>query len=243
MSVYTEGKLMISLDERLSLCAEFVRNGAKIADIGTDHAYLPVWLVQSGRVNSAIAADVRQGPLDNAVHTIELYSLSDKIKTVLSDGLDKISPDEADDIIIAGMGGELIVKLIDCTPWLKDKRKRLILQPMTRPETLRRYLCSNGFEIISEKACISCYKSYSVMLCGYDGKVRECDDEYAYIGSLGSDGSVEAKRYIYTINEKLKKKLRGFTQGTEEYIFLSNLIKHFSELAEEGHNDNSRGNI
>ena len=89
----------MKLDNRLSLCAEFVRQGAKTADIGTDHAYLPVYLVQSGRTDFAVAADVRVGPLENARGNIAESGLENKIKTVLSDGLEKISPDEAEDIV------------------------------------------------------------------------------------------------------------------------------------------------
>ncbi|MBR2175592.1 MAG: SAM-dependent methyltransferase [Clostridia bacterium] len=218
---------MFGLDERLSLCASLVRSGVSVADIGTDHAYLPVWLALNGRIKSALACDVRIGPLDNAKSNIEKNGVGNIVKTVLSDGLDEIVSDDADDIIMAGMGGELIVKLIDRTEWLKCGDKNLILQPMTRAEVLRRYLCENGFAVKEEKACISLGKSYSVMLCSYDGIRRECSDEYSYIGELAKDGSYESKRYIYVINEKLKKKLRGCKEGTEDYTSLLQLIEKF----------------
>ena len=230
---YGEVIELFGLDERLKLCALFVRKGAKLADIGTDHAYLPVWLVLSGMIDSAVAADVREGPLANAQSNINKNGVSDKIRTVLSDGLDEISSDEADDIVIAGMGGELIIKLIDRTEWLRDDNKRLILQPMTRAEMLRSYLYKNGFEIMNEKACISMGKSYSVMLCRYDGKTRECNDEIMYIGNLVNDDSEESKKYVYVINEKLKKKLRGCIPGTEEYDRLYTLIRRFEILSGE----------
>lgn len=216
----------MKLDERLALCASFVREYSKIADIGTDHAYLPVYLIKSGRADHAVAADVRVGPLENAKKNISENGLSDRIKTVLSDGLEKISPDEADDIVIAGMGGELIVKIIEAAPWLKNSSKHLILQPMTRAEELREYLCREGFRIITEKACISCKKSYSVILCEYDGAERECSDVYRYIGELDNDKSMEAERYKYVINEKLKKKIKGYNEGSEEYKRLNDLIDY-----------------
>ncbi len=216
----------MKLDERLALCASFVREYSKIADIGTDHAYLPVYLIKSGRADHAVAADVRVGPLENAKKNISENGLSDRIKTVLSDGLEKISSDEADDIVIAGMGGELIVKIIEAAPWLKNSSKHLILQPMTRAEELREYLCREGFRIITEKACISCKKSYSVILCEYDGAERECSDVYRYIGELDNDKSMEAERYKYVINEKLKKKIKGYNEGSEEYKRLNDLIDY-----------------
>ena len=216
----------MKLDERLALCASFVREYSKIADIGTDHAYLPVYLIKRGTANHAVAADVRLGPIKKKKKNISENGLSDRIKTVLSDGLEKISPDEADDIVIAGMGGELIVKIIEAAPWLKNSSKHLILQPMTRAEELREYLCREGFRIITEKACISCKKSYSVILCEYDGAERECSDVYRYIGELDNDKSMEAERYKYVINEKLKKKIKGYNEGSEEYKRLNDLIDY-----------------
>ena len=117
---------MFRLDERLSLCAEFVREGVRLADVGTDHAYLPVWLACSGKIRSAVACDVRVGPLENAKANIQKYHVGNIVSTVLSDGLDSISPDLADDIVLAGMGGELITKIIMRTQWLYNGDKRLI---------------------------------------------------------------------------------------------------------------------
>lgn len=94
-----------SLDNRLALCADFVRDGAKVADIGTDHAYLPVWLCRIGRCDTAIAADINPLPLERGIETINNSGLNNRIEARLSNGLEKISGDEADDIVIAGMGG------------------------------------------------------------------------------------------------------------------------------------------
>ena len=223
----------MKLDERLALCAEFVREGVSVADIGTDHAYLPVYLVKSGKTENAVAADVRPGPLENAKGNIVRNGLESRIKTVLSDGLERISPDEADDIVIAGMGSELIIRIIEAAPWLRDSGKHLILQPMTRAEELREFLCRSGFEIVREKACISCKKTYSVMLCAFDGRIRECDDRYMYAVELYNDKSPEAKRYIYVVNEKLKKKIRGCEIGTEDFNRLSALIDEFDRISSE----------
>ena len=225
---------MFRLDERLALCAEFVREGAKLADVGTDHAYLPVWLACSGRISSAVACDVRVKPLENAKANITKYHAGTIVSTALSDGLDSISPDLADDVVFAGMGGELITKIIMRTQWLRDGNKRLILQPMSRADTLRLFLCENGFHIQEEKACISAGKSYSVMLCVYDGMKRTCSDVFQYIGLLENDHSYESKRYIYVINEKLKKMLKGFDQNSDEYKNLYQTVSHLDILSEGG---------
>ena len=206
-------KMQIPLDSRLALCASFVRKGTRLADIGTDHAYLPVSLAACGAVCSAVASDIRKGPLENARANIIRFGVEDKVRTVLCDGLDGISPDDALDIVIAGMGGELIAAMIKRTPWVYDSSRRLILQPMTRAGALRAFLCAEGFEIIDEKACVSGRKCYSVMLCVYDGKVRECDSRYEYLGRLAEDSSDEAVRYAGMIKGKLKRKINGLIKS------------------------------
>ena len=136
------------------------------------------------------------------------------------------------------MGSELIIRIIEAAPWLRDSKKHLILQPMTRAEELRKYLCRSGFEIISERACISCKKTYSVMLCAFDGKERECDDRFMYVGELYDDNSPQAGRYIYVVNEKLKKKIKGFESTSEEYIRLAALIDEFEKKCSEATEEN-----
>ena len=218
---------LFRLDNRLALCASFVREGTRLVDVGTDHAYLPVWLALNGKIESAVACDVRVGPLENAKNNIQQYHTETIVSAVLSDGLDKIDPENALDIVMAGMGGELIAKIIKKQQWLCDNRRRLILQPMTRAESLRLFLCENGFRIVNEKACVSGKKAYSVMVCEYDGIKREPDEEFQYIGLLAGNSSYEAKRYIHTVNEKLKKKLRAYDENSEAYQRLAILTKHF----------------
>ena len=99
---------MLILDERLSLCASYVRESTALADVGTDHAYLPVWLSLNKRIRSAVASDVRKGPLGNAEKNIKFYGVGDIVKTVLSDGLDSVSPDEADDIVENAVGLDVL---------------------------------------------------------------------------------------------------------------------------------------
>lgn len=224
---------MFSLDNRLALCADFVRENSNLADVGTDHAYLPVWLAINHKINSAAACDIRKMPLKNAQSNIDLYGVGDIVSTVLSDGLDEIPPECADDIVIAGMGGELISEIISRTLWLRDENKRLILQPMTRADSLRLFLCKNGFKIIEEKPCISLGKSYSVILAVYDGVIRPCDDIFRYTGLLQFDNSIESKKYISVINGKLKKKLNAFEKNSDEFKHLLELTEKLDSLSKE----------
>ena len=225
--------MILSLDNRLALCADFVRRNSNLADIGTDHAYLPIRLALDHKIKSAVACDIRPLPLKNAQNNIELYGVEDIVSTLISDGLDEVSPEAADDIVIAGMGGELISKIISRTLWLRDKNKRLILQPMTRADSLRLFLCQNGFEIINEKPCISLGKSYSVILAAFDGVIRPCDDIFKYTGLLQFDTSPESKSYISVINGKLKKKLNAFQKDSDEFNDLLELTKKLDSLSEE----------
>ena len=199
---------LFKLDNRLSACADFVRSDAKLADIGTDHAYLPIWLVKNNLIKSAVAADIRPLPLKSGLENIEKYGCSDIITTRLSDGLDEISPNEADDIVMAGMGAELICDIIGRAEWLKASDKHLILQPMTRAHILRRYLAENGFEILKEKACIHAGKNYTVILSVYSGEITEHNVPFYYIGKLDSEDEL-AKAYMHQVLKKLTYKSNG----------------------------------
>lgn len=168
-------------DERLRLCAGFVRDGAKLADIGTDHAYLPVWLCQTGKCPSAVAADINPEPLKRGALTVAEAGLSDRIKTRLSDGLSEICSDEADDIVIAGMGGELIAKILGDSELSREPEKRFILQPMTKSEALIKWLCDNGFEIIGQDCCVAAGKCYTVILARYCGEKNKADELFYYL--------------------------------------------------------------
>ena len=169
------------LSARLAATAEMVRKGGVICDVGTDHALLPCRLWLDGE-RKLIAADINEGPLLSARQTISHYIGDENaVRLVLSDGLDKI--DYADDVIIAGMGGELIARIIlGCRFLCKDTH--FILQPMTKAEVLRRELYKNGFYIEKELAVKDAGRLYVVMSVYYDGQSRETDDTFAYIGKV-----------------------------------------------------------
>lgn len=139
----------LELTPRLQLLADWVRPGAKLADVGTDHAYLPVWLSIHGRVTAAIASDLRAGPLERARKTGLTYG-AEGIDYRLCAGLDDILPEEADTIVIAGMGGENIVSILSAAPWTADGAHTLLLQPMTHAEDLRAFLAKHGYAITRE---------------------------------------------------------------------------------------------
>ncbi len=186
-----------------------VRKGNTVADIGTDHAYLPAYLVLNDIVPKALACDVRKGPLENAQKTVEHYGIDDKITLRLSDGFDEIEPFEAQDFVMCGMGGTLMEQLVSRTYWLKDKSKRIIVQPQSHAEDIRRFFIENGFEILFEDACIDGGKLYCAMSAEYIGKTTEKPISYIYTGELPKCKKPEAKLYLENINSRLKKKLEA----------------------------------
>lgn len=172
------------LDSRLRLAADLVRDGSRVADIGTDHAHLPVALVSEGRCPSAIASDVRHGPAENARLNIAQAGLESAITVRLGDGLHTVLPDEVDDIVIAGMGGETIAAILAEAPWIKEPRYRLILQPMTRAEKLRAYLFAEGFTLQEERVARSGRHWYTVLCVQYTGAVTAATEALCYVGRV-----------------------------------------------------------
>jgi len=138
------------LSPRLQSIANEVLRGMVVADVGTDHAYLPVWLLCEGIIPSAIAADLREGPLERAKLTAVRYGASDRISLRLCDGLSAVSPEEVDCIAIAGMGGETIATILAEAPWTKEGSHLLLLQPMSSQEDLRKFLTEQGYIIERE---------------------------------------------------------------------------------------------
>lgn len=182
------------LSRRLKTIAALVPFGARVCDIGTDHAILPVFLSENTLVKSIIATDVREKPLKNAKKNIERSGVAN-IELRLCDGFSCISPDEFDTAVIAGMGGEVISGIISRAEMLKNADKLLILQPTTSPEILRKYLCDNGFVIETEIPLTDNGKIYSVMSVRYSGETKIYDEAYYYVGDIKPD-SPEGLAYI-----------------------------------------------
>lgn len=153
----------MKLSRRLELVASFVEPGSRIADVGTDHGYVPIWLVKQNTAVSAIAMDVRPGPLERAQKHIKLHGLEERIETRLSDGVSKLNSGEADTVVIAGMGGELVIHILEEGRHVWDSVKTWILSPQSELDKVRRYLEDQGFCIIKEDMTCDEGKYYTVM--------------------------------------------------------------------------------
>lgn len=153
----------MQLSKRLQAVARLVTPGSRLADVGTDHGYVPIWLFEQGQILSAIAMDLRKGPLERAREHIQMHGLDAHIETRLSDGLDKLLPGEADSIVIAGMGGMLVVKILSQGQKLLSSVKELILQPQSDLDAVREYLHRTGFVIVKEDMIFEDGKYYPMM--------------------------------------------------------------------------------
>ena len=201
------------LSKRLSTAASYVRSGAFVADIGTDHAYLPIYLVLNGIAVFALASDINEGPILKARENVSKYGLNDKIYTEIANGLDKIEKYKPTDIVICGMGGELIAKIIDSSSYVRNNGIRLILQPMTSAYELRDYL-SNGFSTIAENVVCEDNKLYQIMCVEYDGIKHRYSKAELELGQLNikNKGEEFMSLLSLTINKK-KKRFNGLRVG------------------------------
>ena len=219
----------MQLDSRLSAVADLVRKGTSFADIGTDHAYLPVFLIEKGIINNAIAADLRKGPLENAKETAEMHNLTDKIELRLSDGLDNFSEGEVNEIAVAGMGGLLISQFIERTKWLRNSNIHLILQPMTHEEDLRKSLFDNGFVIDNEVVAEDGDKIYIIISAYYYGDATAYTEFDLIVGRLPLNQDDLSKKYLAKIYNKHNKKLIALKNVNKECADLEKLVGELSK--------------
>lgn len=162
------------ISKRLTSAASLARDGVRIADIGTDHAYLPIYLYLSGRASGGVVSDINQGPVDRARANLRAYACENAFVAQRADGLSGVLEHQVDDIFILGMGGELIARIIEDEPKIKNEKYRLVLQPMTHAEILREYLFGAGFEI-DEELMVDEDKIYQIIRARYTGRVTEAD--------------------------------------------------------------------
>lgn len=201
-----------SLDARLASAAGYVRQGAVFADIGTDHAYLPIYLLQTGKISFAVAADIAEGPLSLARENAKKHNLLHKMSFHLTDGLSSLSDLGITDIAICGMGGEMISEIIGREEFVKNPDIRLILQPMSKQDSLRRFLARAGFAIESETLSCASGKVYSCICAHYTGKAYELTEGEYLTGKprLQTDGDV--KNYKTLLDKKclsLTRRIQG----------------------------------
>lgn len=214
------------LDQRLSVIASLVRDGVRCADIGTDHGYLIAWLAATGRICSGFACDINEKPLEKAAFTLSAYGLTNQVRLLRCNGLAGLHCEEIDDIVIAGMGGDLIWKIIDAEDWTRNEHLHFLLQPMTKQEHLRQNLYKNGFEITQEIAVVSGDFPYTIMDVHYTGIQQEIDLLFAYTGKLLNNDSEAARKYLSKTAYLIRQKVEGLKKASK----LINQLEQFQNL-------------
>lgn len=199
----------IKLSERLAAAASLVRDGAFVADVGTDHAYLPLWLLLEEKIRGGVVSDIHQGPLERARSHIRLYGVEDRLTPVLCDGLKELESYCPEDIFILGMGGELIARMIREVSFPRQSGVRLILQPMTHPEILRRFLWENGYTVETE-LLVKEKKIYQILQAKYTGNVESFSELELYFGKLNLEkGGCLLEEALNRTEAVLRRRMAG----------------------------------
>lgn len=203
----------LELSPRLRAVAGLVPEGARLIDVGTDHAYLPVSLLLDGRISGAIASDLRPGPLDRARRTAEEYGCTRKMSFRLCDGLLGVLPDEGDAVVISGMGGETIVEILSGAAWVKENYLPVILQPMSGQPELRRWLWKNGYAILQEKLVLEGDTFYNILLVSA-GETASMSLAQEWAGRQGADGEEPMRgAYLEGLIRKADRALEGMAKA------------------------------
>ena len=200
--------MKLPLSTRLLACAGFVNKGDRVADIGCDHGYLGIYLLQKGIAASVIASDINEGPLQSAKRNAEKYGFADKMSFHLSDGAQNI-PQDFDAMVCAGMGADTMISILKAAPWLKDSRYRLILQCQSKTHLLRRYLSENGWHITRESVLKDGRFLYTVMeVCWNPDAPRLTVGQWYLPPALLSNAYPETAEYVFRVMDGLQLAVR-----------------------------------
>ena len=227
-------KKTITLDSRLSLAASFV-SGDVCADIGTDHAYIPVYLLTSGKCSYTIASDINAGPLAKAKENAAKYGVSDKVFFALTDGLNGLPLEEkgVTDIVICGMGGELIASILEASDYTRNGKVNLILQPMSSIEELRSYLDTKGYVTEDECICTSAGKIYQCLKCHFDGALRTSSPAELAVGKINIKNGNTNPHFTSLLDKLIsqtERKIEGKKAGNLDYSSDIELVTELKEL-------------
>ncbi len=232
------GIVIIKLDKRLTAVAHMVKEGSTLVDIGSDHAYLPIYLCQKGVIQRAAATDVHKGPVKNAEDNIASEGLSDKITARLADGMDGLDLENYDTVTVCGMGGELIFRIIN-NEKVKTLRPNLILQPMSSIDDLSFLLAGEGFEIYDDTLVRDGGRIYRIMMIKYTGNPYKISYLEAHAGRINlQKRSGEVLELVKRLKEKLNLRLLGKsaseqTDTTYETELLNEIEKYLSGAENE----------
>lgn len=200
--------------DRLQTIASCVRQGSVFADVGTDHAHIPSFLINSGVSQRGFAGDIKKGPLRTAETNLIQNGALDRVKLILCDGLKAFPVNEINDIIIAGMGGDMIIEILREEKRI-DQSHLLILQPMTQIHKLRRYLLENGYTIVREKLAKEDERIYNIIVARKEGSQTEASLKDVYFG-VNVEETETVKDYIAFLLKKHRMHLNGLKAASKQ---------------------------
>lgn len=225
----------MNLDHRLQAVGSFVPKGAVMADIGTDHAYLPVWLLEQGRITSAIAGDIAAGPCQAARNTVATYGMKDRVQVRQGSGLRVLTPGEVDTVTIAGMGASTIISILEEAPAVVASLKTMVLQPMAAASSLRKWLTSHGWQLIGEDL-VEDGKHFYEIICAQQGEnTTYSEAQYAVGPVLLQEGHRLLPKQLQRQRDNCYKLLQQMEQSEQakasaKYAQLQALVKELEAL-------------
>ena len=207
------------LTPRLHMIADLTLSCDTMADIGTDHAYLPVYLCMNGICKRAVASDIRKGPLERAKTTISKYSMEGSVAVRLGSGAETLTPGEADCIIIAGMGGLMIAEILKASPSIFSSATQILIQPMTAADDLRKFLLENGYEITGEYLAKENKKLYNIISVRTSNKSQRYTPLEIYLGKKLMETTPDHfDEYFQNRRQKLKRTISGLKLASDSSL-------------------------
>lgn len=204
------------LSERMLRTAAMVSHGNRTADIGCDHAYTAIYLVEQEIAPQVVAMDVRKGPLSRAAENVKRFGMEEKISLRLSDGLTALLPGEADTLLIAGMGGPLMERILSAFPDVVAAAKELVLQPQSDIASLRRFLHKTGFRITKEDILFEEGKFYIILRAEHGPDDEWTEDEYLYGKWFGREAYPVLQAFLSEESRKGREVLAGLEHVTTD---------------------------
>lgn len=216
--------MKIPISKRLLACCGFVCPGERVADVGTDHGYLGIWLLSQGIARSVIASDINPAPLSAARRNAERFGYGGKMEFYLSDGVQSI-PRDFDTLVCAGMGGDTMVSILSAAPWLRDRKYRLVLQCQSKTPMLRRWLSENGWRVTEETVIPDGRFLYTVMEVYFEPAPLLTVGQWHFPPALLENPSEATKEYYRRVTFSLKRAITGQGQNPDP-----ELVAAFTEL-------------
>ena len=222
--------------KRLDTILSLIHSSVGVADVGTDHGIVPVTLALNGYSGNLYATDVHAPPLEAARRQAEKNGVAAKIRFLLTDGLDGIDPSQIDSIVIAGLGGDVICSIVDRAEWTMDSAYELLLQPMTKAEILRFWLCNNGYEIRKEHLVEENGRLFRILSVRFSGQNTPMTDGDLYLGKpeLMQSRNLFGK-LLQQEKKRMEKKVNGLlvSEKNEEAAFFRQILDDFTGIEEK----------